>query len=1282
MKAIALVLLIFLFNIHSAFALNYYWVGGSGNWNDLTHWVTTSGGATNHVSLPTQSDDVFFDANSFSATGQTVSFGADINCKNMDWTGVTNNPVFASTSNNIHINIYGSLTLVSGMTLTDPFGSTQWWLQGNGLGKTVTTAGKSFYAMYFSGDGGEWTLQDDLTTSFTVYLDRGTLNTNDKTITTGTFSSYTGCGGCNIRTLNLGSSIINCSSQWVIYTTGLTLNAGTSTIRTAWLSSAGQAYYNVEMNGSSTNFVTSSAESFNNLDFTNGTRLEFTSLGNITISNRFGLNRPGSTIALRSGATITVNGTIELPNPAGCAATTYLQSTLAGSAANLVKSSGAVTGGRLALSDIAASGGAVFTANNSVDLGGNSGWTINAATATTYYWVGGTGNFNDGAHWSLSSGGSASGCSPSLLDNVRFDANSFSAPGQTVSFGADINCKNMDWTGVTNNPVFASTSNNTYINIYGSLTLVSGMTLTDPFGSTQWWLQGNGLGKTITTAGKSFYAMYFSGDGGEWTLQDDLTTSFMVYLDRGTLNTNDKTITTGTFSSYTGCGGCNIRTLNLGSSIINCSTQWIIYTTGLTLNAGTSTIRTAWLSSAGQAYYNVEMNGSSTNFVTSSAESFNNLDFTNGTRLEFTSTGNITISNRFGLNRPGSTIALRSGATITVNGTIELPNPAGCAATTYLQSTLAGSAANLVKSSGAVTGGRLALSDIAASGGAVFTANNSVDLGGNSGWTINAATATTYYWVGGTGNFNDGAHWSLSSGGSASGCSPSLLDNVRFDANSFSAPGQTVSFGADINCKNMDWTGVTNNPVFASTSNNIYINIYGSLTLVSGMTLTDPFGSTQWWLQGNGLGKTVTTAGKSFYAMFFSGDGGEWTLQDDLTTSFMVYLDRGTLNTNDKTITTGTFSSYTGCGGCNIRTLNLGSSIINCSTQWIIYTTGLTLNAGTSSITAPWFVSGGQTYNDVAINGSVGFPTLNTSSDIFNNLTINTTVNTNFTGSGPLTINNDLIINGPAKIITINPAVQINLGNSFIINSSVTTIITIQSTSNGVQATFNKSSGIVCINYVALKDINATGGASFYASLSTDDGNNTGWSFTTQSCDEVLPVLLSRFETLCRDNGILFKWATASEHNTSHFNIEVQKGNSWEVIGRLNATGESVTERNYEFFAINQTKGNYRLVMIDKDGSFKYSPIRIARCEVLGSISIIPNPAYHNTTLTIERNSPARVVIKLINASGQLIQLQQKNLVQGTNQVTIDLTKLPAGLYVIQVSSDEMNENRSLIKLK
>jgi hypothetical protein len=80
--------------------------------------------------------------------------------------------------------------------------------------------------------------------------------------------------------------------------------------------------------------------------------------------------------------------------------------------------------------DINASGGATFTAENSINLGNNSGWTINQASPQNLYWVGGSGNWNDPENWSLSSGGASGACIPTSRDNVFFDAGSFSAAGQ------------------------------------------------------------------------------------------------------------------------------------------------------------------------------------------------------------------------------------------------------------------------------------------------------------------------------------------------------------------------------------------------------------------------------------------------------------------------------------------------------------------------------------------------------------------------------------------------------------------------------------------------------------------------------------------------------------------------------------------------------------------------------------------------------------------------------------------------------------------------------------
>src|SRR5438105_2189024 len=85
---------------------NRYWVGNGGSWQSTTQWSTTSGG-TSGAAVPSSSDDVFFDTNSFTLTGQTVTAngsGGFIFCNSMDWTNVSNNPIFgAGTATSIII---------------------------------------------------------------------------------------------------------------------------------------------------------------------------------------------------------------------------------------------------------------------------------------------------------------------------------------------------------------------------------------------------------------------------------------------------------------------------------------------------------------------------------------------------------------------------------------------------------------------------------------------------------------------------------------------------------------------------------------------------------------------------------------------------------------------------------------------------------------------------------------------------------------------------------------------------------------------------------------------------------------------------------------------------------------------------------------------------------------------------------------------------------------------------------------------------------------------------
>ena len=106
-------------NISFTVPRNLYWINGAGAWTTFSHWALTSGG-TGGERLPLPQDNVFFDANSFSANNQQITtdfvvLGNDILVSNLSF-----NPIFygfdAGVSDNYPISA-DSLTIQNSVQL-------------------------------------------------------------------------------------------------------------------------------------------------------------------------------------------------------------------------------------------------------------------------------------------------------------------------------------------------------------------------------------------------------------------------------------------------------------------------------------------------------------------------------------------------------------------------------------------------------------------------------------------------------------------------------------------------------------------------------------------------------------------------------------------------------------------------------------------------------------------------------------------------------------------------------------------------------------------------------------------------------------------------------------------------------------------------------------------------------------------------------------------------------------------------------------------------------------
>jgi hypothetical protein len=163
-------------------------------------------------------------------------------------------------------------------------------------------------------------------------------------------------------------------------------------------------------------------------------------------------------------------------------------------------------------------------------------------------------------------------------------------------------------------------------------------------------------------------------------------------------------------------------------------------------------------------------------------------------------------------------------------------------------------------------------------------------------------------------------------------------------------------------------------------------------------------------------------------------------------------------------------------------------------------------------------------------------------------------------------------------------------------------------------------------------------------------------------------------------NGAFIKWATATETNTSHYEPEHSTdGMNYFKAGTVTAAGNSSNETLYNFLHTAPVDGinYYRIRQVDKDGRFTYSAvIKLVRTTAHHSITIAPNPAQHFILLRINEVKP--VDLKVFDMNGRLVQQQQ--LPGGRQQHNINIEKIPAGVYQLQIQTSTGITTASFVK--
>lgn len=361
------------------------------------------------------------------------------------------------------------------------------------------------------------------------------------------------------------------------------------------------------------------------------------------------------------------------------------------------------------------------------------------------------------------------------------------------------------------------------------------------------------------------------------------------------------------------------------------------------------------------------------------------------------------------------------------------------------------------------------------------------------------------FWVGGSGTWDNSstANWSATTGGASGASAPTTADTATFDSNSGTAATVTVAATAASSSTTVN-------------KSDIVLSLSGSPTLcTSAGTLTLTTGTID--LNGNTLtiGRFASTNSNTRSIAFgvgsitLTGNGGAiWNMQiaDNFT-----YTGTPTVNctysgsTGTRTVLHGNTSGAT---ESNVVSYNIsaGSDLFtfanNSKTKSIDFTgfSGTaTLGGGTFNIFGGLKVSSGMTLptggSTVTFAATSGTQQITTAGKTFDFPLV-------FNGSGGTFAFQDALTQGSTRAFTItNGTVQLKDSATSTVGAFATSGTNqkfLQSTIAGTQATLSQASGTVNANYLTIKDINATGGAtwnSLWSNNNVDAGNNTGWVF-------------------------------------------------------------------------------------------------------------------------------------------------------------------------------------------
>jgi hypothetical protein len=189
------------------------------------------------------------------------------------------------------------------------------------------------------------------------------------------------------------------------------------------------------------------------------------------------------------------------------------------------------------------------------------------------------------------------------------------------------------------------------------------------------------------------------------------------------------------------------------------------------------------------------------------------------------------------------------------------------------------------------------------------------------------------------------------------------------------------------------------------------------------------------------------------------------------------------------------------------------------------------------------------------------------------------------------------------------------------------------------------------------------------------------------SVNITLALELEQFNARFANNQVNLAWTTNKEQNVNQFVIERsfdgQKFEQWKTVQAQNLVRNNYAQTD-DLLGVVSTSIYYRLIMIDRDGTKRFSKVILVNTNKAAQTVFSISPSLinnHYTIANIQSDKASVVKIQIFGADGIVMKEYNKQIQTGSNNLLIDqLENVKPGMYFISILMDDKKMTTKMIK--